>query len=179
MPAEDRIEGYATAILEVARAEGELDRIGDELFRIARAFESSNELRESLDDPRLPADRKQAIVDDLLGEHALPLTVSLVAFIVAAGRAAELPAIADTLAERAAAERNLVIAEVRSATELDDETVARLAEALGRATGRQVEIKTVVDPSVVGGIVTRIGDTVIDGSVRHRLEELRDTLTRR
>jgi F-type H+-transporting ATPase subunit delta len=179
MAAEDRIEGYAAAILEVAKAEGELDRIGDELFRIARAFESSNELRESLADPRLPTDRKQGIIDELLGSQALPLTVSLVGFIVGAGRAAELPAIADTLAERAAAERNLVIAEVRTATELDEETIGRLAEALGRATGRQVEIKTVIDPSVVGGVVTRIGDTVIDGSVRHRLEELRDTLTRR
>jgi F-type H+-transporting ATPase subunit delta len=179
MAAVDRIEGYAAAILEVARAEGELDRIGDELFRIARAFESSNELREALTDPRLPVERKQSIVDELLGTQALPLTVSLVGFVVGAGRAADLPAIADRLAERAAGERGRVIAEVRSATELDDETTARLAEALGRATGRQVEVKTVVDPSVVGGIVTRIGDTVIDGSVRHRLEELRENLTRR
>ena len=179
MAAEDRIEGYAAAILEVAKAEGELDRVGDELFRIARAFESSSELREALTDPRLPTERKQAIVDDLLGSHALPLTVSLVGFVVGAGRASDLPAMADRLAERAAGEAGRVIAEVRSATELDDETTARLAEALSRATGRQVEVKTVVDPSVVGGIVTRIGDTVIDGSVRHRLEELRETLTRR
>lgn len=179
MAAEDRIDGYAMAILEVAKAEGELDRIGDELFRIARAFESSNELREALTDPRLPAERKQAIVDDLLGSHALPLTVSLVGFVVGAGRAADLPAIADRLAVRAAGEEGRIIAEVRSATALDDDATARLAEALSRATGRQVEVKTVVDPTVVGGLVTRIGDTVIDGSVRHRLEELRETLTRR
>lgn len=179
MAAEDRIEGYASAILEVAKAEGELDRIGDELFRIARAFESSHELREALTDIRLPIDRKQGVVDDLLGERALPLTVSFVGFVVGAGRASELPAIADRLAERAAEERGRVIAEVRSATGLDDATADRLAAALSRATGKEVEVKTVVDPTVVGGILARIGDTVIDGTVRHRFEELRENLTRR
>lgn len=179
MAAEDRIDGYASAILEVAKAEGELDRIGDEMFRIARAFASSNELREALTDARLPVERKQAMIDDLLGADALLLTVSLVGFVVAAGRGADLPAIADRLAERAAGERGKVIAEVRTAAEIDDETVERLATALSGATGRDVEVKTVVDPSVVGGIVARIGDTVIDGTLRHRFEELRETLTRR
>ncbi|HSM01467.1 MAG TPA: ATP synthase F1 subunit delta [Acidimicrobiia bacterium] len=179
MASDDRIDGYAAAILELAKAEGELARIGDELFRIARALESSNELREALTDPRLPVDRKKAVVDDLLGDKTSPLAVNLVNFVVGLGRAADLPAIADRLAERAAAERNKVIAEVRSASELDAKTIARLAESLGKATGRDVEVKTVVDPSVIGGVVARVGDVVIDGTVRHRLEEIRDTLIRR
>ena len=66
-----------------------------------------------------------------------------------------------------------------TAFELDDATVQRLAEALSRATGKQVEVKTVVDPSLVGGVVARVGDTVIDGSLRHRLEGLRQALQRR
>lgn len=177
MAAEDRIEGYATAILEIAKAEGALERVGDELFRIARALEESTELREALTDRRLPLERKKAVVDELLEGQASPLAVNLVNFVVGAGRSAELPAIADRLAERAAAERDRAIAEVRTAVPLDDETVARLAEALGRATGKQVEVKTVIDPTVLGGIAARVGDTVIDGSVRHRLTELRDVLT--
>lgn len=179
MAADARIDGYATAILELAKAEGELERIGDELFRIARAFESSNELREALTDPRLAAERKKAVVDDLLGGKSSPLAVNLVNFVVGLGRASDLPAIADRLAERAAAARNKVIAEVRSASELDEETIARLAASLGRATGRDVEVKTVVDPSVIGGVVARVGDVVIDGTVHHRLDEIRDTLIRR
>jgi F-type H+-transporting ATPase subunit delta len=179
MAADDRIDGYAAAILELARAEGELERIGDELFRIARAFESSNELREALTDPRLAAERKKAVVDDLLGGKSSPLAVNLVNFVVGLGRASDLPAIADRLAERAAAARNKVIAEVRSASELDEATIARLAASLGRATGRDVEVKTVVDPSVIGGVVARVGDVVIDGTVNHRLEEIRETLIRR
>jgi len=173
---DDRIDGYAAAILEFAKAEGELDRIGDELFRIARAFESSNDLRDALTDPRLPFERKKAIVDDLLGGKSSPLAVSLVNFVVGIGRAAELPAVADRLAERAATAQRRVLAEVRCAVELDEATIARLAASLSRATGKEVEVKTVVDPSVLGGIVARVGDVVIDGSVSHRLQELRETL---
>ena len=179
MPTDPRIDGYAAAILEVAKAEGDLARVGDELFRIARAFESSPELREALTDPRLPIERKKAVVDDLLTGKTSTLAVNLVNFVVGVGMSSDLPAIADRLAERAAAERNKVIAEVRSAIELDDATVARLSESLSRATGKDVEVKTVVDPAVVGGIVARVGDTVIDGSLSHRMQELRETLTRR
>lgn len=179
MAADDRIDGYAAAILELAKAEGELERIGDELFRIARAFESSNELRAALTDPRLPVDRKKAVIDDLLGEKSSPLATNLVNFVVGLGRGGDLPAIADRLAERAAAGRNKVIAEVRSAVELDAKTIDRLAVSLSRATGKDVEVKTVVDPSVIGGLVARVGDVVIDGTVNHRLEEIRETLIRR
>ena len=178
MTAEARIDGYAAAILEVARGEEQLDRVGDELYRIARAFESSVELREVLGDPRVPVERKLGVIDDLLGERVSPLTLNLVSFVVSAGLAVELPAIADRLAERAAAETGKVIAEVRTAVDLDQETLDRLAEALARATGKRVEVKSVVDPSVIGGLVARVGDTVIDGSVKRRLDDLRQQLSR-
>ena len=177
MASDDRIDGYASAIFEIARSEDELERVGDELYRIARSFEASNELRDALTDRRIPTDRKLAVLGDLLDGKVSPLTVCLVNFVVGVGRAADLPAIADRLAAKAAGERDAAIAEVRSAIELDDETVVRLAASLSKATGKQVEVKTVVDPAVLGGIVARVGDTVIDGSLRHRLEELRDRLT--
>ena len=106
MAAEDRIQGYASAIFEVARGEGNLEHVESELFQIARTFETSADLREALTDPRLPHDRKQGIVDDLLGTHASDLTVSLVGFIVSSGHASELPEIVDGFVARAAAERH-------------------------------------------------------------------------
>ena len=166
---------YAAGILEIARAEDELDRVSDELFRVSRSFEASSELREALTDARLPADRKAGIVADLLGE-ASPLVSSLVNLIVGMGRAADLPAIADGVAARAAAERDKAVAEVRAPVTLDDDTVRRLEAALSSATGKQVEVKAVVDPSVLGGVVAQIGDTVIDGSLRSRLDSLRHSL---
>jgi len=179
MAVDPRIDGYAAAIIEVAKAEDELVRVGDELFQIARALESSPELREALTDPRLPIERKQAVIDDLLSGRTSPLAVNLVSFVVGVGMASELPAIADRLAERAAAERNKVIGEVRTAVDLDAETIDRIGESLSRATGKDVEVKVVVDPSILGGIVARVGDTVIDGSLSYRMQELRETLTRR
>lgn len=177
--ADDRISGYAAGLLELARAEGVVTRVGDELYRIARALETSSDLRLTLGDPRLPLERKQGIATDLLGGRVLPLTLNLVNLVVAGGRSRDLPAIADELAALAAAERDRAIAEVRTAFELDEETVQRLAAALSRATGKQVEVKTVIDPSLLGGVVARVGDTVIDGSLRHRLEGLRQALQRR
>lgn len=176
---DDRVNGYAAGLLELARAEGVVARVGDELYRIARALETSADLRLTLGDPRLPLERKHGVLADLLGGRVLPLTLNLVNLVVAAGRSRDLPAIADALAAKAAVERDRVIAEVRTAFELDEETVQRLAEALSRATGKQVEVKTVVDPSVIGGVVARVGETVIDGSLRHRMEGLRQALQRR
>ncbi len=173
---DDRIGGYAAGILSIARAEGDPERVSNELFRVARSIEESHELRDALTDPRLPAERKSGIINDLLGERSSPLVTGLVAFIVNSGRGPELAAIVDRLAEQAAAERGRAVAEVRSAIELDDGTVSRLEEALSRATGRTVEARVIVDPTVLGGVRARIGDTIIDGTVRGRLESLREKI---
>jgi F-type H+-transporting ATPase subunit delta len=176
VPSTPRVEAYANALLEVSRAEGHLADIQDELFRFARTFEGSDELRSALTDPALPRERRIAVVEDLLGGKALQTSAALATFIVAAGRAGELPAIVDRFVELAAAEQRRAVAEVRSAIELTPEQTDRLREALNRATGKDVEVKVVVDPSVLGGIVARVGDLVIDGSVRHRLEQLREQI---
>jgi F-type H+-transporting ATPase subunit delta len=176
VPSTPRVEAYANALLEVSRAEGHLADIQDELFRFARTFEGSDELRTALTDPALPRERRIAVVEDLLGGKALQTSAALAAFIVAAGRAGDLPAIVDRFVELAAAEQRRAVAEVRSAIELTPEQTDRLREALNRATGKDVEVKVVVDPSVLGGIVARVGDLVIDGSVRHRLEQLREQI---
>ncbi len=76
----------------------------------------------------------------------------------------------------AASKREHVVAEVRSAVELSDDTVARLTTRSANATGKNVEVKVVIDPSVLGGIVTRMGDLVIDGTVRHRLDQLKERI---
>ncbi len=172
----DHIDGYASAIFEVAKAEGALDEVEDQLFRFARLLEGSDELRTTLTDAALPPERRQGIVEDLLGGKAEPITTALISFVVGAGRAKDLPAMIDRLVERAAAERRHVVAQVRSAVELDQDQRTRLAEALSANLGKEVEVKVIVDPSVLGGLSARVGDTVIDGTVRHRLDQLRESL---
>jgi F-type H+-transporting ATPase subunit delta len=171
-----RVEAYATAFFEVAQAEDAVDKVEDELFRFARIFEGSDQLRETLTDPHLPAAKRQAIVEDMLGGRASSVTTNLVSFVVGGGRARELPAIADRFVAKAAEQREHIVGEVRSAIPLDDSQRERLARALSKATGKQVDVKVIVDPTLMGGVVARIGDTIIDGSIRHRLEQLKEKL---
>lgn len=169
----DRVEAYANAFLEVARAEGHLTDVEDELYRFARVYAGSDDLRMALTDPALPAEERVAVIDDLLGRKALPTSVALVTMVVAAGRVQDLPAIVDRFVEEAAQLRDHEVAEVHTAVPLTPEQRQRLVEALSRATGKQIELKVVVDTSVMGGLVARVGDLVIDGSVRGRLDQLR------
>ena len=158
----------------MARAEGTLGEVEDELFRFSQTLQGNDELRDALTNPGIPASRRQQIVEDLLGGRASPTTVALVSMVVGTGRARELPAIIHKLVEMSAAEANKEVAEVRSAVPLTGDQRERLAKVLGQATGKQVEVKVVVDPSVLGGIVAQVGDTVIDGSVRSRLDKLKN-----
>jgi F-type H+-transporting ATPase subunit delta len=174
--ADDRIGAYAEAMFNVARAEGELAEVEDELFRFARALEGSDELRSALTDPHIPASRRQQVIEELLGGKATPTTISLLAMAVGLGRAKELPAMIDSLVRMSAEVGNRLVAEVRSVIELDEDQRARLAVAIEKATGHPVEVKVIIDPSVLGGLVTQVGDTVIDGSVRSRLDQLKKVI---
>ncbi len=170
------IEGYARALFEVARAEGTLDEVEDELFRFARSYESSDALRNALTDEHIPAEKRQAIVEDLLGGKTTTTTIQLVSMVVGSGRSRDIPAIVDSLVARASSAKQLDVAEVRTAVALTDDQQARLKAALENATGKSINLKTVVDPSVVGGVVATIGDTVIDDTVRTRIEQLKSRL---
>ena len=168
-----KVEAYARALFEIAQAEGSLERVEDELFRVARAFESNDQLRATLTDTSLPGDRRQQVVEQLLGGKASATTVQLVSMLVTGGQVKELPAIIDSLVKRASSVNAQQVAEVRSAIPLTDDQQKRLADALTKATGKTLNLKVVVDPSVLGGLVAVVGDEVIDDTVRTRLDQLK------
>lgn len=172
--ASDVISGYAHALLTVAAAEGASRQFENELSQVAQAITANEELRSTLADPSVPAGRRQQIVEEVLGGRASRLTTAAVSMIVGANRGADLARIADRVVHLGAAERGKVVAEVRSAIPLDGAQEQRLAEALKTSTGKDVEVKVVIDPSIMGGLVTQIDDQVIDGSVRSRLGQLRE-----
>jgi F-type H+-transporting ATPase subunit delta len=170
------IDGYAQALFAVADAEGVLPTVEEELYGFARALESDTKLREALTDAALPAENKKAVIHDLLGQRANPVTVNVLGFAIDAGRARELPHIIDALVRRAAEGRQHRLAEVRTAVPLTAQQRDRLGDALASAMGGPVDVRVVVDPSVVGGMVARVGDEVLDGSIRSRLDEARQRL---
>jgi len=171
----ERAELYADAFYAVVLAEGNANEIQDELFRFSQAVEGNDALRDALSDPHIPAARRQQIVEDLLGAQAFPATVALVSLVVAAGRSRDLPTIVGHLLDKTASLTSSVIAEVRSAVDLNQDQKERLAAAIKRSTGQDVDIVVIIDPTVLGGVVTQIGDTVIDGTVRHRLAQLKES----
>ena len=170
----NHIDGYARALLDVVNAEGDADRLSDELQSVAQAFAESEQLQGALSDPLIPFEKKQGIVSDLLGRRASAVTISLVNMLVGVNRIRDLGAITRRMMGLAAEAEGHVVAEVRSAIELDAATRDRLATKLTEVTGKAVTLNVVVDPSVVGGLVAQVEDTLLDGSVRSRLLELRE-----
>ena len=172
------VEGYARAVFAIAEAEGSLDDVESELFVFGKAIEREADLREALTDPALPAERKKAMLQDLLGGKASSHTVGVLGFLIDQGRTRDLPKIAEALAQLAAERRRRAVAEVRTAVPLDEDRRDRLTEALAHATGKEIELKVLVDPAVIGGVVARVGDEVYDGTLRRKLDLAREQLSR-
>jgi len=171
-----QVNAYVSAMFEVAVANDALAAVEDEMFRLARAYETNEALRGSLGDTSLPVERRQKIVEQLLGGKAHNVTVQLASMLVGTGHVSLLPQVADALVKRASSEKQLEVAEVRTAVALSDVQKTRLADALAKATGKRVNLKVVVDPSVIGGVVATVGDDVIDDSVRTRLDQVKARL---
>ena len=170
------VAGYAEAVLFIAEAEGALGKVEDELFAFARDMEANGPLREALTDPALPAENRKGVIRDLLNDRAHPVTLNLIGFLVESGHARDLGDIADAVAALAAQRRRHEVAEVRTAVDLTAEQRERIAAALAVATGHDIEIKVIVDPTVIGGLVARVGDEVFDGSVASRLTNAKQQL---
>jgi len=171
---DEKIQGYARAILAVASAESNGAQIEDEIYRFSQVLQSSEELKSTLSDASITSARRQQIVEDLLDGQATQTTVALVSMIVAAGMGSDIKAIADRVIGLGAESRDKAVAEVYSVVDLSSDQQQRLAAALKSATGKDVEMKIIIDESVMGGLLVQIEDEVIDGTVRTRLKQLRE-----
>lgn len=166
----------AEALFAAAERGDELERVEDEVFRFARVYQGAPDLRSALTDPALPVDRKRAIVDELLADKASEITVRLISELIGRGRTHDLDRALAGLSAQAAARRGRVVAEVRTAVELDPERMSRLAAAIEREVGTPVDLHVIVDPGVVGSLAVRVGDELYDGTVRRQLETVREQL---
>ncbi|AZI58154.1 F0F1 ATP synthase subunit delta [Nakamurella antarctica] len=159
-----------------AERSGELDAIEDEIFRFGRIVDASPNLSAVLDDPLAqPADRA-ALVARLLEGKAHPLSVALLTELARDPRGRSFNSGIGELVTQAAARKDKLVAVVTSAVELNLEQRNRLTAGLVRVYGRPVAAHVVVDPQIQGGLVVRVGDEVIDGSVAGRLTALRSKL---
>jgi F-type H+-transporting ATPase subunit delta len=169
---------YANALFDVAARQGSVDRVKRELADFAALVAGHADLKRVLETPALPMARKRAIVSAVLdasGSWASE-TRRLLDLLADRDRLALVDDVAAAFAERSMAADAVVRADVTTATPLDDAARASLVQALSKAVGRQVTMAEQVDPSLIGGVVARVGSLVFDGSVSRQLERMKDAL---
>lgn len=168
---------YAKALLDVAVQESDPAVIERDLASITEAMKQHEELRRVMTSPGTPPSARVNIVNALTARAGVqPPVAKLLTMLAERGRLELLPDMLDVYRERLLAHSNVVRATVTSAAPLSADKVQQLAASLGGLTGKKIQLETRVDPSIIGGVVTRIGSTVYDGSIRTQLQKMRQQL---
>lgn len=168
---------YAKALLEIGVQKQTYDALGRELERFADTLKGSPELRNALENPVFPLDKRRLVLDELARRLALSKTVrNFVMLLLDKGRIAALPDIARVYRTLVDEHAGRVRATITSARPLDPLLETRLKTALERQSGKVVILEKKEDPAIVGGLVTQLGDVLYDGSVRTQLQQLREQL---
>lgn len=166
---------YAEALYEAAVDGSAVTPVAQDVAGFAAAVQESSDLRAVLGNPEVDSAAKKAVVETI-AEGAHPLVLNFLRVLADRGRIGEVTEIADAFAARVAQAENRIDVEVVTAVPLPDDLRARIIEQIRGKTGADVDLTESVDPDIVGGLVLKVGGSVIDGSLRHRLEELRTTL---
>jgi F-type H+-transporting ATPase subunit delta len=168
---------YAKALYDLAKEQNAIDRTQRELLAVADAWDTSPELRGVFENPAFSPDaRKKVVVAIAQRVAASPMIVNALSMLADRNRMRNVREIAEAFVVRVEAASGRVQAEVVSAGALPDAYYVELAAVLKQAVGRDVTITKKIDASIIGGVVTRVGDTVFDGSITHRLAGLKSDL---
>jgi F-type H+-transporting ATPase subunit delta len=170
---EDASDG---ALFAAAEKQGSLDQIEDELFRLERILQAEGEVAALLDEMTVDPVRRSGLLDQLIATKVTSITLALLHHAVSSQRKRSIVLAIDDLLERATGRQNRSVARVISAVPLSDAQQDRLAAVLSDMYGRAISVRTALDPSVKGGLVVRVGDEVIDGSVASRFAAARAAL---
>jgi F-type H+-transporting ATPase subunit delta len=168
---------YANALADVALAQGAADSALKQLGDFGAAFTISSELRNFLSSPGVPRSAKHDVIERIGTRIGAGKIIRNFLFIIADhGRTHILPEIIATFEEVIRQRQGIAEAEISSAIELSAAQKKKFARTLERLTGKKIQAKYSLDPTLLGGAVVRVGDTVYDGSVRNSLNELRARL---
>jgi F-type H+-transporting ATPase subunit delta len=170
------VRRYARALIEAASQAQQVDAVEEDLRSIDQIFRAVPRLQRALQAPTVPDSRKRVLVDQAFGNRIGPLALRFLRLAINHDREAILPHIYAEYHRMANELRNLLPVEVTAAVPLTDPERDALAVALAQRTGKRIELRMAIDPSLLGGLVLRMGDTIIDGSVRAKLEQLRTQL---
>lgn len=167
----------AEAVLQIARERDDFDAWRQDLATLASVL-GSQDVVYVLDHPDVPFDEKRSLVGRLAGDRVRAQSLDVVAYLIRKRRAYLLPALARDFDAMVNTERHVRVADVTTAEPLDQDLQGELRRSLEARFGGTVTLQTHVDPTIMGGVVVRIGDELMDGSVIGRLTALRDQLMR-
>ncbi len=170
---------YAKAVLLIGREDGRLDTYREELAGFAGLLEKQTDLGAAITNPIYPTAARKKVLEQVLVR--LSLADVMTAFLLLMfdkGRIGLVDAVNEVFQELADEEKGIARADVSTASDLSAEIMDRIREGLSRLTGKQVLVTVRKDPALIGGVVTRIGDLVLDGSVRTQLANLKESLKR-
>lgn len=168
---------YAKALFDLASEEKSIERVQSELIAAADAWDTSTELRGVFENPAFTPDARKSVIGAIAQRiGASRIVANTLGMLADRRRMRNLREIANAFVTRVEAASGRVQAEVTTAAPLPDAYYVELATVLKAAVGRDVTITKKVDPSIIGGVVTRVGDTVFDGSLTHRLQGLKNDL---
>lgn len=171
------VKRYARALLELGKADGQYARYGQELKQLAAAFNEAGDIVKALVSPAFPKGLRRNMVDEIIkGAGLSPLVANFVHLLMDKGRLADLPDIADAYNVLSDAEKGVVRAQLTSAASLDQKEVEAIRSSLSKFTGKTVELNLTEDPTIIGGLVAKLGDLTIDGSVRTQINKLSERL---
>ncbi len=176
MASDSLVKSYAEALFQVARAEETLDRVEEELTRLNKSLDSNAELREFLSDTKISSEGKKSGLSQIFGGKISAITLHWINMVVDQGRQRRLPVIIEAFLTLAQEAREKVTAEVITAIPLTQDLAKRLEQELSKVTKKRVFLKPMVDGSILGGVIVKVENKVIDGSVRHRLEEIKNEM---
>ena len=168
---------YARSLFEVAQEQQKLDLVREQLGQVAEALEENREMRLFFFSPYFSTEEKRDGLRRTI-EGADPLLVNVLDVLVENHRRPVLPRVRREYDRLWDEVNDLLPVTVTSAVALDDAVVQRIGDEIGRQTGRQVQLTKQVDPSIVGGFVVRVGNAILDASIRNRLEHLRKTIAK-
>lgn len=166
---------YAAAMFDLGIKQHNVDRTLQDVQGIAQVF-AHRKLAYLLREPKVPAQRKETALRQALAGKVLPTSLNLALLVVQRGLVESMPNIASELEQLVLNYKNEARAEITTATRLDDSQLLLVKQALERRTGKTILLQTKVQPAILGGVIARVGDQVIDGSVHHRLNALRQQL---
>ncbi len=170
---------YARAVIEIGTEAKNLDKIGADLGSLAKAMKDSEELQSALTNPAIRRADRRKILDGLLQRiGAQPQTKNLVYVLLDGERVGSLIAISREVDAMIQAKSGRVSAEITSATALDAGQLQQITAALEKLSGKKIDVTKKEDPSLLGGVVAKVGDVVYDGSLRTQLRSIRDELVK-